>query len=544
MKSTIRSDMSFILNVPTSIGNNQITLEFGESLFILGANGAGKSSLMQRLYVPHRSVSRRVSAHRQNWFESGSNSLSSAQRKNSETNFQNYDTHEQSRWKDPFSTERASVALFDLIDSQNVRAREIASAVDASKLDLATLLAKKDAPLTTINELLSLSNMAISISVAIGDEIIATRNGGPSYNVAQLSDGERNALLIAAEVLTVPAGTLMLLDEPERHLHRSIISPLLSNLFRYRSDCAFVISTHDVELCTDNRDAKVLLLRSCRYENNTIVEWEADYLPEQGDIDDSVRENIIGGRRKVLFVEGNEQSMDRPLYSILFPNVTVVSTVSCRDVEHAVAGMDSSGKLHWLKAWGLVDNDHRTPADIAKLKAGKIYALDFYSVESIYYHPEVQKRVAVRQAAVDGADPTERTAKASEEAIAAIRPHIERLCTRVAEKELREKMMGSLPKFSQIAAGESITITVDCAEVMRTEVARLSQALNNGDILTAIAHFPIRETPALGRIATNLGFKDRKHYESAVLKLLIDDQTALQFVRSLFADLIEEVEAI
>lgn len=535
--------MSFIFNVPTSSGPIQIAIEFGQSLFILGANGAGKSSLMQKLYVPNRSVSRRISAHRQTWFESGSNSLSSAQRKDSTTHIQHYDQQEHSRWKDPYATQRASVALFDLIDSQNVRAREIASAVDASNLDLAAALAKKDAPLTTINQLLRLSNIAISISVAIGDEIIATRNGGPPYSVAQLSDGERNALLIAAEVLTAPPGTLMLIDEPERHLHRSIISPLLSNLFRYRSDCVFVVSTHDVELCTDNRDAKVLLLRSCRYENNTVLEWEADYLPEQGDLDDSVRENIIGGRRKVLFVEGTEQSMDRPLYSIVFPNVTIVSTVSCRDVEHAVAGMDSSGKLHWLKAWGIVDNDHRTPADIEKLKAGKIHALDFYSVESIYYHPEVQKRVAVRQAAVDGADPAERAAKASEEAIATIRPHIERLCTRVAEKELRENMMGSLPKSHQIATGAPITITIDCAEVMRAEVARLSQALDSGDILTAIAHYPIRETPALGRIATNLGFKDRRHYESAVLKLLIDDQNALQFVRSLFADLLDEIEA-
>ena len=46
---------------------------------------------------------------------------------------------------------------------------------------------------------------------------------------------------------------------------------------------------------------------------------------------------------------------------------------------------------------------------------------------------------------------------------------------------------------------------------MRAEVERLSQALDIGDILTAIAHYPIRETPALGRIATNLGFKDRRH---------------------------------
>ncbi len=57
---------------------------------------------------------------------------------------------------------------------------------------------------------------------------IASKSGGPHYSVAKLSDGERNALLIAATVLSVTPETLLLIDEPERHLHRSIISPPLT----------------------------------------------------------------------------------------------------------------------------------------------------------------------------------------------------------------------------------------------------------------------------------------------------------------------------
>ena len=32
-------------------------------------------------------------------------------------------------------------------------------------------------------------------------------------------------VILAANVLTVDAGTVLLIDEPERHLHRSIIEP-------------------------------------------------------------------------------------------------------------------------------------------------------------------------------------------------------------------------------------------------------------------------------------------------------------------------------
>ncbi|WP_442947933.1 AAA family ATPase [Nostoc sp.] len=52
-------------------------------------------------------------------------------------------------------------------------------------------------------------------------QVVASKCGGTPYSIAELSDGERNALLIAANVLTVKNGTLVLIDEPERHLHRS-----------------------------------------------------------------------------------------------------------------------------------------------------------------------------------------------------------------------------------------------------------------------------------------------------------------------------------
>lgn len=100
-------------------------------------------------------------------------------------------------------------------------------------------------PIKIINELLKLSALPIEISVQQNEQLFASKLGGPPYSIAELSDGERNAPLIAAEVLTAQAGILFLIDEPERHLHRSIISPLLTLLFERRTDCAFVISTHD-----------------------------------------------------------------------------------------------------------------------------------------------------------------------------------------------------------------------------------------------------------------------------------------------------------
>lgn len=105
-------------------------------------------------------------------------------------------------------------------------------------------------------------------------------------------------------------------------------------------------------------------------------------------------------------------------------------------------------------------------------------------------------------------------------------------------------VMSSLPNRAAITAGTPFKIDLDVAKVVHQETDRLSKALDGGDFLTAIAHYPLRETPALDRIVSSLGFKSRSQYEGAVLKLLIDDVDALAFIKNLFADLIQEIEAI
>lgn len=316
------------------------------------------------------------------------------------------------RWRDPYSVHRTNAALYDLIDAENVRARSIASAVDTGEIDLAKVLSKKDAPIRIINELLQLSNLPIEISVQQNDQIVASKSGGNPYSIAQLSDGERNALLVGAAVLTVKPGTLVLLDEPERHLHRSIISPLLTLLFEKRRDCAFIVSTHEVMLPLDNPAARTLLLRECIHTGSNVSAWDTDLVPAEAEIDEDAKRDILGGRRKLLFIEGVEHSLDKPLYSLVFPNVSIIPKSSCREVENAVVGIQSASDLHWLQAFGIVDNDRRTQADIDHLKAKGVYALSVFSVESIYYHPEVQRRVVERHATVTGEDAATRLANA------------------------------------------------------------------------------------------------------------------------------------
>ncbi len=241
----------YSFSIPTSSEPLTFKLVAGESVFVVGSNGAGKSSLMHRLYTMHSQHCLRISAHRQTWFTSDSLELSPQSKRQTEQNIRNRDSSPESRWKDDMAAARANIAIYELIDAENVRARAIAGAVDNDSIDEAKRLASNDAPITIINELLELASLPIVISVHENERILATKKGSTPYSIAELSDGERNALLIAAAILTAKAGSLILIDEPERHLHRSIISPLLTHLFARRDDCAFVVSTHEVLLPID-----------------------------------------------------------------------------------------------------------------------------------------------------------------------------------------------------------------------------------------------------------------------------------------------------
>jgi ABC-type lipoprotein export system ATPase subunit len=539
--------MCFDLNIPRTTGELlNLTINVGQNLFIMGANGTGKSSLMQHLYMFHYSHNnvRRISAHRQTWFSSNTMDLSSQQKRDFENNIRSRDTNLDARWKDDYANQRASISIYDLIDAENVRARSITAAVDSKNMEYANTLSEKDAPIKIINELLRLSNIPIEISVGENDQVVASKCGGTPYSVAELSDGERNALLIAANVLTVKSGTLVLIDEPERHLHRSIISPLLTHLFSKRDDCAFIVSTHDVMLPLDNPSARTLLIRGCTYAGSSVSGWDADFIPPETEIDDDIKKDILGARRKILFIEGTENSLDKPLYSLVFPNVSIIAKSSCRDVEHTVSSIRDSAKLHWVHAFGIVDNDRRPEADINRLKEKGIYALPVFSVESIYYHPHIQGFIAQRQANLIGGDASTYLDSAKTAAIKEIEPHIQRLSRRTAEKAIREEFFLHLPKKQDVAAGKPIAVSIDVDKFVKEESERLENALNLGNLTEIFSRYPVRETPALDKITKELGFQDCKQYEGAVRKLLIDDKEALSFVKSIFGTLVSDIESV
>ena len=225
--------ISFDLSFPTDHGDGPIShLSVGEVLFVLGSNGTGKSSLMLRFAANNPGNSRRVSAHRQTWLNSAALGVTPASKVQAEQHIRSTDHQQKSRYRDDYAAQRASITIYELIDAENVCAREIAALLDGGDVESATSAARTEAPIAIINELLLHATIPISINIRRNERLMASKHGGPEYSAAELSDGERNAVLIAGTVLTAPPDSFLIIDEPQRHLHRSIISPLLSQAVR------------------------------------------------------------------------------------------------------------------------------------------------------------------------------------------------------------------------------------------------------------------------------------------------------------------------
>ena len=534
--------MSFDLKFPSpNSGDQHLRLEPGEMLFVLGANGTGKSSLMFHFSHQHRGRVRKIAAHRQTWMNSDALDMTPSTKVQTEKHIQNDDRNIQSRYRDVYAAQRASMTIYEIIDAENVRARAIAAAYDARDMDALDEAGKAEAPIAVINELLLQSNLSIKISIKANERILASKNGGPEYSAAELSDGERNALLIAGNVLTAPSETLLLIDEPERHLHRSIISPLLSQLLDQRSDCSFVISTHDPDLPLEKPEARALLLRSCIFKSSAVQSWDADELPASASPDDVLRRDLIGARRKILFVEGTGRSLDKSLYSLIFPMVSVIPKGNRASVEQAVVGTRASEALHWLQVFGITDSDGLSTDEIMAKRELGIYAIPYYSVEAVYFYPRIIKKIASRQAEVLGDDGVELARIAIAAGVNAIKSHTARLSQNTTKKALREAILAQIPNDDVLMSGEDLHISNDATTFHEARIKRLDEAVKSGDWEKILTVCPVRESNALELVSSTLGFRRREHYQKAVRHLIVNDSGELKFVRSLFEGLSDQV---
>ena len=504
-----------------------IDLPSGCQIFIIGPNGSGKSALIQHAVNSLGAGNvRRISAHRQTWLDSGNIDMTPQNRRQFDEQLKGQEPNRIYQWREWNPAGRVSSVLFDLTAADNDLARRIRDHAYAKDQEAVDKIVDREQPVfAKVNELLTLSSLAVTVENSAGEEILARhRDSGTSYSIAQMSDGERNAVIIAANVLTVKSGTVLLIDEPERHLHRSIIEPFLTALFAQRPDCPFIVSTHEIGLPMANPEAPVLTVRSCQWNDDTPSAWEANLLEGSSVLPEDLKRAILGARKRILFVEGKPQSLDFPLYSALFPAISVIPVGSCDDVIKAVKGLRGSQELHDISAIGLIDRDNRCDTEVSSLEQTGIYALTTYSVESLYYCSDAMAAVSSWQKKALGHDANEMLTGARAKVLRALKETglAARMAARRCERVVRDRLTSRIPGWEEIRDNPDQTIGITAESSYLDELSYFQNLVDNEGVEEIIARYPIRETPILTEIAGSFELT-KKNYEKSVVARVVDD---------------------
>ena len=249
-------------------------------------------------------------------------------------------------------------------------------------------------------------------------------------------------------------------------------------------------------------------------------------------MDESTANSVLGSRKKLLFVEGQNTSLDNLLYQILYPDVSVKSIGSCIEVERVVRGIKAAEESHRILAFGIIDRDNRTDSECKKLHSLGIFPLNHYSVESLYYHPSVIEAILEKMALVHVIDVKKVINDLRAEIVAVVKSDKERLAARLIERKIKEHAMEACPTWKEILA-KDVNISLSTAPFLEEELKLINNLINTQNIEMLICRYPLRETKALELIAQKSLCGSRKTYEQAVRKMLMNSEPTLDMVKNL-----------
>ena len=305
-----------------------------------------------------------------------------------------------------------------------------------------------------------------------------------------MSDGERAIFYMIGQTLTAASDSILIFDEPELHVHSSIMAKVWDELEAARQDCAFVFITHDLEFAA-SRVAQKFIIR----DFDPSPHWTIDKVPENTGFDDAITTLILGSRQPILFVEGDENSLDQAIYRCCFPGWTVIPRGSCQEVIHSVVTMSKNEELTRVICSGIVDADDRQADDIAYLDDLGIAVLPVSEIENIILLPPVSRAIAEKEGYKGGELENQLNALKTDvfatlnsaEAIDAV---VTRYCRRRIDRFLKNIDLSEASTVPDITEEYDHQIaTLNIADIARQAKTRIKEAVRDNDLPKLLANY-------------------------------------------------------
>lgn len=380
--------------------NDKIEINHNGSVVIVGANGSGKTRLgawieknTQNDIIVHRISAQRVlnlpDYAEIKSLEQSNNALLWGHEDSRYANMGHKwghrwasqpETHMQNDYGKVLSTLFARETERDRKHTQETREKKEYIAVPESPIDKLVKLWNEVLPHRTI----SLSDgKVLARHIPLGNE----------YHGKDMSDGERVALYLMGQCLCAPPGSILIIDEPESHLHSSIMQPLWNKLEEAQPDSLFVYITHDINFASTRVNTTNVWVK----EYDGKAKWSWELVPEIDEFPESLLLELLGNRRTIIFVEGEKGGKDHSIYQSIYRDYHIVPRNGCQRVIESTRALKLNNSFHHISVFGIIDRDYRTDDEIRSLLDSGVHCIDVAEIENILLNEETLRLIAKNQ---------------------------------------------------------------------------------------------------------------------------------------------------
>lgn len=229
---------------------------------------------------------------------------------------------------------------------------------------------------------------------------------GHTRQFSELSSGEREVVILTFDIVTQnPSHCLILIDEPEVHLHPELTFRLIKALKAIGEHNQYFLFTHSPDIIGNALDTGVHFVRPknrvptgnqvIRIDQNNVEAFNA--IP-------NIRETIgmVSVGKKLLFVEGNNTSIDRNVFATLAKDskvdVAIIPSESCTNINNMASMCETLGKgLFGVELFMVRDRDSLATEQIQNFhtkSGGRLIFLPFYHIENAFLDPKAIASVA------------------------------------------------------------------------------------------------------------------------------------------------------
>ena len=222
------------------------------------------------------------------------------------------------------------------------------------------------------------------------NRVVEVEKNGSRYSINGLSDGERCILFYIGNVLLAPENSYIIVDEPETFLNAAVYNELWDLLISQRSDCQFIFASHNMDFVQSRTNASYIWCK--KFEAPYDLEYQI--LEGTQEMPLSLLTEVSGTKKPILFCEGTKTSIDYQIYSKLFSEWCFVKPVQGhKQVIQYTRAYNKLQYLHGNIAYGIIDNDWMEETRIENYKQKNVFVLTFNEIEMLLVDESIVKSI-------------------------------------------------------------------------------------------------------------------------------------------------------